>query len=248
MAGRILTRVRLPRVQSPAFVRAALGSALAALACLVALLSPALVVRQVAWTGVVQVAPARCQAVEKASRGRPLFLLPERRLRALLALEPEIAAVRFARHAPGTLEVRVTPRRAAAVTENGTVLDRHGRVLDAKHALPGVTRIRGFALADGGTRLEPESARLLACVQRGLARAGIAVGRVERRGDDLQLQVSGSDSRLLLSARAVDAGLGKLALLRPVLSAPELPSRVDLRFRDQIVIQARQVEVRRGRG
>ena len=238
----------MPRLQCPALVRAALGTGLAAGACLVALLSPGFAVRSVAWTGNVQVAPSRCQALEAASLGRPLFLLPERRLRRLLDIDPETARVDFARRWPGELEVQVAPRRAVAITEKGTVLDRHGRALDPKHALPGLTRIHGFALAEDGARLEPDAARLLADLQRGIAGAGVTVSRVERRGDDLQLQLSSSDTRLLLSARSLDVGLRKLALLRPMLAAAELPPRVDLRFRDQIVIQARRTEARRGRG
>lgn len=232
----------------PALVRAAAGTGLAALACLAALLSPALSVHRVAWTGHVQVAARHCQAVEKASLGRPLYLLAERRLRALLEIDPEVATVRFARHWPGTLEVRVVPRRAAVVTENGVVLDRQGRVLERQHALPGLTRIRGFALAEDGTHLDPDAARLLRRIQESLGRAGISISRLELRGDDLHLLLSSSDTRLLLSARALDAGLRKLALLRPVLAAATLPPRVDLRFRDQIVIEARRTEARRGRG
>ena len=248
VAGRILTRARVSRPQVPALVRAAAGTGLAAFACVAALLSPALSVRRVAWTGPIQVPRSHCQAVEEACLGRPLYLLPERQVRAGLGIDPETAVVDWVRHAPGLLEVRVTPRRAVAVTEGGIVVDRHGRALDRKHALPGLLSIRGFALADDRTALDPDAARLLERVLQGLERAGIPSARVDRRGDDLHVTLVASDTRLVLSARALDTSLRKLALLRPLLATATLPPRVDLRFRDQIVIDTRRSEARRGRG
>ena len=219
---------------------------LAALGCLLALLSPAFSVRQVVWSGNLRPAAARCQAFEAASRGQPLYLLAEKELRRMLRLDADKARVRFARHWPGTLEVQVTPRRAAMVTESGTVLDAQGRVLAAKHGMPGLLRLRGFALAEDGKSLEPEERRWLRRVQEALGDAGLGLARLERRGDDLILLLAQTETKVLLSTTHLEAGLAKLSLVRSLLA--QAPPRLDLRFRDQIVVDMPPRGARHGRG
>jgi len=220
--------------------------ALAALGCLVALLSPAFSVRHVVWSGHLRPAAARCQALEAASHGRPLYLLPERELRGLLRLDADKMRIRFARHAPGTLEVRVTPRRAAMQMENGVVLDGRGRVLAKEHALPGLLRVGGFGLAEDGKCLEPEASRCLERVQEALQETGLALSRLERRNDDLVLLLTQPETRVLLSVQHLEAGLDKLSLVLPMLA--QAPARLDLRFRDQIVVEQPPRGARHGRG
>ena len=227
-------------------VRAACGMGIATSAILLLVLSPAFTVQDVAWTGNLRPGKSVSAAVEKASLGHALALLPESRLRALLRLSPEEVRVEFVRHWPRSLEVRVWPRRAAFVDAEGTAFDEEGRVLEARHALPGVTRIQGFARAEDG-HLEPADARLLQQLRRGLGKAAFAISRIERRGDDVLLHVEQPKAKILLSVTDLAAGLRKLAMLEATLSSESLPARIDLRFRDQIVTTPRQGEATGGR-
>ncbi len=252
MRRQIIGRLRYfspgTRVQVAPLVRAAFGSGIAASAVLLLSLSPALTVQHVAWTGNVRPGKAGCAAIEKASLGEPLFLLPESRLRALLQFHPDEVRVEFVRHWPGSLEIQVLPRRAAFVNESGTAFDAEGRILEARHALRGLTRIQGFALVEDGSRLESADAKLLRQLRDGLKQSAFAITRIERRGDDVVLHTDPPMTKIVFSGADLAAGLRKLEMLDATLLPAAPPARIDLRFRDQIVVTPRQVEARRGRG
>lgn len=233
-------------VRPTSCVRAAAGLGLAAGLGVVALLSPALQVREVVWAGSLRPEPARMAALEAAAVGRPLLLGCDVDWRHHLQLAAEDVQIHFERHLPGTLEIIVNPLLATMVLDDDVLLDRQGNVLVGARAVPGLPRLRGFDLAAGRGKLDPESSRQCVQLLDGMARAGLPFASVERRGDELVVGLAQSQVQLLLSARELDAGLRKLQMLLCRFDATTLPLRIDLRFRGQIVLDSR--EARRGRG
>jgi len=215
-------------------VLTAVLSGLAVCAAVLALVSPPLRVRTVVWTGSLPPPEGRPRAFEAASLGRPLFLLPEKALRTSLQLDPARVRMRLHRHFPGTLEVQLLPHRAAVVTDAGVVLDARGRVLGPDHSLPGLTVLAGFGLEAG--RLEPSGRRILATLGRRLDAAGLAPARIERRAGDLVL-VLRSGTRVRLRADRLESDLLKLRLYEQSLGDGHMPTEIDLRFRDQVVVR-----------
>ncbi len=227
-------------------VRAAAGTGLATCLGALALFSPALQVREVVWAGSLRPEPAHRLGLEAAAHGKPLLLSRDAALRELLQFTPGQVRIDFARHLPGTLQVTVTPIIAAMVLDDGVLLDRQGQVLDASLAVPGLPCLRGFVLDAKRQRLEPEAARQCAALLAGMTRAGLAIAAAERRGDDLVVTLQQSRVEVRFAADDLDTGLRKLSMLLCRFEPADLPARVDLRFRDQIVLESG--EARRGRG
>jgi hypothetical protein len=207
-----------------------LGAALA--------LSPWLRVRQVTWTGSLQMDDARCAAVESQLLGRPLLLVPQAGLANRLGVDKSQLDIGFHAHLPGTLEVRVRPRRAVGQIGDGVAVDAGGRVLGADHCVPGLPRLEGFALDAKGKRLDARSRSLLAALEPFFAVPTLAPAAV-RRGDDGQVDLVLADSgaRVRLDAARAETQLLKLRVFEESLGAEPMPAAIDLRFLDQVVVR-----------
>jgi hypothetical protein len=210
------------------------------------LLSPSFTVRTVRWNGVVQPVQSRLQEVEAAVLGRPLMLLSQNELEDLLQVDSRKLRLRFERHLPGTLEIVVMPRLAAWVVSDGRVFDAQGRPLDSSHAVPGLKRVDGFTLTDADGQPRPEEVRLLRALLDLERQSGLWLQAVARRGDDLVLTLSPSGQQVWLRVSQFELGLQKLRMLGRRHDGANLPSRVDLRFRNQIVLASTTREARRG--
>jgi hypothetical protein len=233
-----------PDVAIPPLVRwAAFQSVLLCLVALV-LLSPLLRVRTVVWTGSVPVPDGRYRAVEAASLGRPLALLPERFLHQLLGVDPASVRVALKRHPPGTLEVCMLPRHAVARSEDGVPFDARGRRLDSRHATPGLPVVVGFQHSEASACIREEDAALVASVLAALALPGLAPTRIELQGAELLMTLRGT-TRVRAHATRLEMELRKLALFEHSLGTAEMPPSIDLRYRDQVVVRPSAEEVPR---
>lgn len=231
----------------PPAVRAAAGAGLAAGACVLLLLSPSLAVRYVSWTGLAQPTAPRRQALEARVLGRPLMLLSQRRLEHLLEVDSSKLTLHFERHLPGTLEIVVAPRFAVWFLAPGQVLDARGRLLDPSHAVAGLKRLTGFSLDPEAGTLPRDDQPLLVRLLETEKRTGLEWDSVSRHGNDLVLTLRPSQQQVWLAANRLDAGLRKLCIMARRMEATELPGRVDLRYRDQIVLAADKREAKDAR-
>ncbi|UCE02284.1 MAG: hypothetical protein JSW67_13700 [Candidatus Latescibacterota bacterium] len=216
------------------------GVLLAVLALL--LLSPLLRVRTVVWTGSIPVEAARYQAVERASLGQPLALLPESELLELLGVDHTSVRVALKRHPPATLEVCLVPRHALARTAAGVAFDAAGRKLAARHTSSGLPLALGFAPSADGRAVGAADAALIARVLSALGTPALAPARIERQGRELLLTLA-RGVQVRLHAQQLERELRKLVLFEHSLGTAELPPQIDLRYRDQIVIEPRAEEV-----
>jgi cell division septal protein FtsQ len=228
---------RRERVGSSTAVRAAVASAGAVvlLACLA--LSPWMRVHTVAWTGTVRVPPARCTQLEGAALGQPLLLLSEAGLRRALQMGDAPVRLRLRRHLPHTLEVHVEPRRAVARLGRRAVVDRRGRVLGPEHLVDGLTQLEGFDLEPDGERLDARGRALLERVRDLLDEPLLVPERVRQDGDELELVLADSGTRVRLDATRVESQLLKLRILEGSLGSEPMPESIDLRFQGLVVVR-----------
>lgn len=207
-----------------------LGAALA--------LSPWLRVRQITWTGSLPLDDSRCAAVEAELLGRPLLLVSQAGIAHRLGVGKSQLDIGFHPHIPGTLEVRVRPRRAVGEIGGGRVVDGEGRLLGPEHCVPGLPRLEGFALDAKGKRLDARSRALLAVLQPFFAVPTLSPAAV-RRGEDnlLELVLADSGARVRLDAARAETQLLKLRVFEESLGAEPMPAAIDLRFLDQVVVR-----------
>jgi cell division septal protein FtsQ len=217
-------------------LRAAAGAAFVALAAAAAM-SPWLCVRTVSWTGPLRLSEARYAAVEAACLGRPLLLLSEREMHRRLGLDRRTVRVCLDRHLPSTLEVRVEPRRAVAKLDDHTAIDGDGRVLGAEHVADGLPRLVGFELDVKGKRLDPRSARVMEEIQQLCPVPTLAPAEIRIDGDDLQLVLAESGTRVQLDASRAATQLRKLRIYEESLGSDAMPAAIDLRFQNQVVVR-----------
>jgi hypothetical protein len=199
------------------------------------------------WTGSIPVEAGRYHAVERASLGRPLALLPERLLLELLGVDPTSVRVALKRHAPATLEVCLLPRHALARTAEGVAFDAAGRKLAARHTSFGLPLALGFAPSEDGRAVRAADAALIARVLSELGTPALAPARIEREGSELLLTLA-RGVQVRVHAQRLERELRKLVLFEHSLGTAELPPHIDLRYRDQIVIQPLAEEVSRVSG
>lgn len=223
-------RAPLVRAAAAGGVFLTLGAALA--------LSPWLRVRQVSWTGPLQLDDARCAAVEAELLGRPLLLAPQAGIGALLDAANSQLSIQLKPHLPGNLEVRVRPRRAVGQIAPGVAVDAEGRVLGEPHCVPGLPRLEGFVLDEKGKRLDGPSRALLSAILPCFAVPTLTPSRV-RCGEDGQLDLVLADSgaQVRLDAARLEAELLKLRVFEQSLGTDPMPESIDLRFRDQVVVR-----------
>ena len=223
--------------RAPLVRMAASGGLVLTLAAALAL-SPWLRVRQVSWTGTLQLDDARCAAVEAQLLGRPLFLVPQAGIAAGLGAGKSQLDIGFHRHIPGNLEVRVRPRHAIAQIAGGVAIDAEGRVLPAEHCLPGLPRLDGFVLDDKGKRLDGAGRTLLAVLAPCFSVPTLSPSAVRCGADGaVELVLADSGSHVRLDAARAETQLLKLRVFEASLGAEPLPGSIDLRFRDQVVVR-----------
>lgn len=214
---------RLPFVSCP---RLGLTHALLALGLGLVLLAPFLRVRTIAWTGSVRLASSTCSEVEAIVLGRPLYLLPERKLRDIVDVSLEIV-----RRPPATLELRLEPRDSVALLEDGRAVLADGRL--SRQPLPageqGLLRLEGVEAAE---RLPPQACAFLDAARRHQGQLRLVRARLE--GEEWQVWLSGG-SRVRLWAVDPVAQLQKLRVFEQGLRNAEMPPEIDLRFGAQVV-------------
>lgn len=235
-AKRATPRFETPPWREPlVLTAAATGVSLAVVVALV--LSPLLRVQNVMWTGSLRPSDADCAALEAAVLGTPLWLASEAALRQQAKLDNKLSKLTLRRHLPATLEVALRARRAVARLESGEAIDAEGRVLDAEHALPGLPRLEGFELEEGGRRLARRD--LLQAILPLFELPTLAPSRIALRdeGEALELQLADSGSQVRLDTERVNAQLLKLRVFEESLAGEPLPGGIDLRFQDQVVVR-----------
>lgn len=215
----------------------ALSSGLVLAGCALAAHAPWFRVRVVSWTGPLLLSEQRCAAIESACLGRPLLLLSERALLKDLALDGRILRLRMNRHLPGTLELRLEPRRAVARLDARTAIDARGRRLPPEHAVAGLPLLSGFALDANGERLDRGLQPVLDAVRDLFALPTLAPSEVRLSGRNLELVLADSGSRVRLDAGHAAAQLLKLRIFEESLGGEPLPATIDLRFADQVVVR-----------
>lgn len=223
-------RLPLVRLAASGGLVLTLGAALA--------LSPWLRVRQITWTGSLPLDDGRCAAVEAGLLGRPLLLVSQAGLADRLGVGKSQLDIGFHYHLPGTLEVRVRPRRAVGAIGDGLAVDAAGRLLAPEHAVPGLPRLEGFGLDAKGKRLDARSRALLAALQPFFAVPTLAPAEVRRGADgQVELVLADSGTRVRLDAARAETQLLKLRVFEEGLGAEPMPAAIDLRFLDQVVVR-----------
>jgi cell division septal protein FtsQ len=218
-------------------VRLAVASGLVAAACALVALSPLLRIRAVSWTGLLQLPEESYAALERQCLGRPLLLVSEASLAATLGLEPGTVRVRFVRHLPHTLEVRLAPRRAVARLEDGRLVDAAGRICDAERAVDGLPRLVGFDLAARGDRLASEAGAMLHAVRTLLDVPTLVPSEVRLEKETVQLLLADTGTRVKLDAHHLEEGLLKLRIFEQSQGVTPLPASIDLRYENQVVVR-----------
>jgi len=228
----------LPAVRPDAPLLIGLASACLVAAAAGAALSPWLRVRSVSWTGTVPPPHAARARVEAALAGRPLLLVPEPRLRAGLA-PGGVLRLDVRRRLPGTLELRLEPRRAFGVLDDGTIVDGGGAMLAKHPSIQGLVRLDGFALDGRRRRLAPEGRALLDAVRAALAEPALRPATIQwvPETGDVALVLGPSGTRVRCDADDLESQLLKLRILARSLDGEPLPAWIDLRFDDQVVVR-----------
>lgn len=223
--------------RAPLVRLAASGGLVVTLAAALAL-SPWLRVRQVTWTGSLPLPDARCAAVEGQLFGRPLFLVGPAGIAAQLDISNSNLDIGFHRYLPGTLEVRVRPRRAVGQIADGVAVDARGRVLPAGHCVAGLPRLEGFELDAKGKRLDAPGRALLAVLVPCFTVPTLSPVAVRcGAGNQVELVLADSGTRVRLDAARAATQLLKLRVFEQSRGAEPMPGSIDLRFLDQVVVR-----------
>jgi len=230
--------------RNPTVLRAALATT-----CLFSLLvlfvhSPFVRVRTVVWTGHVTLEENQYKALENSVLGRSIWLLSEKRLSLFLAEDPGVFEVSFRRHVPHTLEICIEPRVAVARLASGEVVDPQGRIVRGV-AIEDLPLLQGIDAVPESHRVDATTATLLAALHAHLPTGAVRLRTIERRGDDWLLTLAESGTRVRMRTENVAAQIEKLRVYEQSLSQGEMPRAIDLRWRDQIVLEK---EPGRGQG
>jgi hypothetical protein len=110
-------------------------------------------------------------------------------------------------------------------------------VLSERECLPGLPKLEGFALADGGRRLDEEGRAVLEALLPFFALPTLTPERIRREDGDLHLVLGDSGTRVRLDARHAPAQLLKLRVFEESRGSDPLPAAIDLRFQNQVVVR-----------
>jgi len=224
-------------------VRAGRGGAGAWLA-----VSPRFAVTTVDVRGMQQLAPERVLDAARITPGRSIFLLDPRAIARGVETLPEVESAEVIRELPNRVTVVVTERRPFTLVHAGRLhwIDESGHVLGRETqavtppapVISGLTESELLSMKSAPHGRARDAIRLI----RALLRSGSALA-----GEISEIDVSGAGGPILYTVGGVEVRLGpeewdeRLARLETVLaqqSAREGGLRVvDLRFRDQVVLQ-----------
>jgi cell division septal protein FtsQ len=241
---------RAARLLRQAGVAAVVVLILAGLAAAAAWLvtSPRFAVKHVEVRGAQQLSAERIIEAARIPPGRSVFLLDPRRIAQAVETLPEVQRADVIRELPDRVTLIVEERRPFTLVHAGRLhwIDESGRVLgrEAHAVTPPAPVISGLSEAELlSLKGEPagkaqDAIRLI----RALLRSGSALA-----GEISEIDVSHADGPVLYTVGGIEVRLGaeewdeRLARLETVLgqkAAREGGIRaVDLRFRDQVVLQ-----------
>jgi cell division septal protein FtsQ len=223
------------RSRNAAVIRACLLTTVLLALVTLFVFSPLVQVRTVVWTGRVTLADQRYAQFESTVLGRSLWLLSEKRLSWLLAEDPSVFALEFRRHPPHTLEVCIQPRAAVARLSDGAVIDPEGRVIVGV-PFEDLPLLSGIAAPREG-RVDDTTRALLRALHDSLPTAAVRLSHIERQAEGWMLTLSDGGTRVRLSQEAVPVQLEKLRVYEQSLAQGDMPATIDLRWRDQIILQ-----------
>ena len=197
--------------------------------------SPLVQVQTIVWTGRVTLPESRYVAFEAATLGCSLWLLPEKQLEGMLAADTSVFDFEFRRHPPHTLEVCIQPRDAVARLAGGAVVDPQGRVLDG-HPVKDLPLLVGVTLDAAEGHVDGPAQQLLAALHEHLPTAAVRLREIERRGDEWQLILADTGTRVRVGPRHLSDQIQKLRVYEQSLEQGEMPEAIDLRWRHQIIL------------
>jgi cell division protein FtsQ len=202
--------------------------------------SPRFAVAAVDVGGAQHVTVERILEAARIEPGKSLFLMDPRAAVQRIEALPQVERAEIVRELPNRVTVRVEERRPFTLLHSGRLswIDEGGRILApaGEAVVPPAPVISG--VAEGETAKARDAVRLI----RALLRRGSALA-----AEISEIDMSESDGPVLFTANGVEVRLGnedwdeRLARLETVLAqkaAREGNVRtVDLRFRDQVVLQ-----------
>ena len=161
-------------------------------------------------------------------------MVPQR-LSTLLAEDPDVFAFAFRRHPPHTLEVCIQPRDSVARLASGAVLDPQGRVV-VGIPLQDLPLLTGIAPPVEG-RVDELTAHLLQALHQHLPTAAVRLSKIERQEDGWMLTLAETGTYVRVGERGLAAQIEKLRVYEQSLAQGEMPAALDLRWRDQIILE-----------
>ena len=199
--------------------------------------------------GASRVPPARILAAAAVEPGTSLFRLDPRAIAGRVAAIPEIRRADVVREFPDRVVISVEERRPFTLVHSGRLhwLDEEGRLLGAspEAVVPQVPVVSGLSDDEVASMRSAPSPKALAAIAliRVLLRTGGALA-----AEISEIDMSRKDGPVLYTVDGVEVRLGteeweeQLARLEGVLTqvADQDVRAVDLRFRDQIILQRRR--------
>jgi cell division protein FtsQ len=199
--------------------------------------------------GASRVPPARILAAAAVEPGTSLFSLDPRAIAGRVAAIPEIRRADVVREFPDRVVISVEERRPFTLVHSGRLhwLDEEGRLLGAspEAVVPQVPVVSGLSDDEVASMRSAPSPKALAAIAliRALLRTGSALA-----AEISEIDMSRKDGPVLYTVDGVEVRLGteeweeQLARLEGVLTqvAGQDVRAVDLRFRDQIILQRRR--------
>ncbi|PYM50462.1 MAG: hypothetical protein DME14_05605 [Candidatus Rokuibacteriota bacterium] len=199
--------------------------------------------------GAFRVPPARILAAAAVEPGTSLFRLDPRAIAGRVAAIPEIRRADVVREFPDRVVISVEERRPFTLVHSGRLhwLDEEGRLLGAspEAVVPQVPVVSGLSDDEVASMRSAPSPKALAAIAliRVLLRTGSALA-----AEISEIDMSRKDGPVLYTVDGVEVRLGteeweeQLARLEGVLTqvADQDVRAVDLRFRDQIILQRRR--------
>jgi len=199
--------------------------------------------------GASRVPPARILAAAAVEPGTSLFRLDPRAIAGRVAALPEIRRADVVREFPDRVVISVEERRPFTLVHSGRLhwLDEEGRLLGAspEAVVPQVPVVSGLSDDEVASMRSAPSPKALAAIAliRVLLRTGSALA-----AEISEIDMSRKDGPVLYTVDGVEVRLGteeweeQLARLEGVLTqvADQDVRAVDLRFRDQIILQRRR--------
>ena len=199
--------------------------------------------------GASRVPPARILAAAAVEPGTSLFRLDPRAIAGRVAAIPEIRRADVVCEFPDRVVISVEERRPFTLVHSGRLhwLDEEGRLLGAspEAVVPQVPVVSGLSDDEVASMRSAPSPKALAAIAliRVLLRTGSALA-----AEISEIDMSRKDGPVLYTVDGVEVRLGteeweeQLARLEGVLTqvADQDVRAVDLRFRDQIILQRRR--------